>query len=184
MIWQEYMQALADRMKQPDAAQTNVRLGADIPYNIKGELEHVLVMSLNQVLGEIPEPDWDSFSSLAVKVITGGSFVVEWSQLAIPLALRRVLAISVDGEPSVLSSVGTFIQFAGTSSRYSSQVALINGAICFRGTTITVTYLSEPTMDEWKQSPKSILPPGYDLRVLDIAFKRYLISEYAPEWGA
>lgn len=185
MLFEEYMQAVADRIREPDLVGTFYQ--KDIPWLTRDRLEQVVVQSLNQVVREVPEADWDSFSSDAVKVITDGP-----SSIDLPKNFLRVLASSVNGQPAVQASVGSWQQMLKTAN-FSSPGERIPLTYTLRAGTawyiagagdLTLTILVEPDIDTWKGAVTSILPPGYDIRVIDIAAKRILISDYVPEWRA
>lgn len=177
MLWDDYMTSIAERLKEPEQAYLNARIMTGLPYVKRDDLEDVLHASLVQALREVEQSDWEAFSSLAVQHITGGPNVVE-----MPLNLVRILGASVDNGAAVQCSVANYFQWATGNSKYTNQYALFSGNCNFQGTSIDLRILVEPSLRDWKLAQTPVLPPGSDIRVIDIAVKRVIISDYVPEW--
>jgi len=178
MLWNDYMSAVALRMKEPDMAYLNGQYMQDVPYLTKDDLSQMLHASLTQVLREVDPADWEAFPSQAVQVLTGSS------PLVIPRSIVRPISYSVDGNATVYASVGSFYQSAAETgvNKFTNLFTLMDGLCVFLGSSITLTILVEPTITDWMTATNPILPPGHDVRVVDLTATRILISDYVPEW--
>lgn len=184
MIWNDYMTAVAERMREVEAL-ANIRYAISIPYFIQTELQYFLYEALTQVLREIPNTDYEGFSSVAVQTLstTVSSGYTGVGAIALPLNVARIIGVSVDGKPSVVASPGGFIQGMNmTGGRWTNRWTAMMGKVLFIGTNAKVTVLQEPTLAEWQAASTPVFPPGYDIRAIDVAHKRILIADYVPAW--
>lgn len=183
-LFSDFMNAVALRMRESEALGTT-RLTSQAPYFIETELAQIVYEALLQTLKEIPNEDYEGFSSLAVQqlsttVVSGYPGV---GAIAAPLNLARVLGASVDGNATVGSTPKSFVQAMNlTGTRWTNRWTLVAGKFLFIGTAAVFTVLVEPTLTAWQNASTPVLPPGYDIRAVDLAHKRVLIADYVPAW--
>jgi hypothetical protein len=184
MIFSEYVTAVALRMRESESlAQT--RITSQAPYFIASDLEQIVYEALTQTLYEVPNADYEGFTSDAVQVFStpATSGFTGVGAVAAPQNLARVIGVSIDGKPSVGSTPKAFVQAMNmTGGRWTNRWTIMEGNFLFIGTAAVITALVEPSIEVWKAAATPIFPPGYDIRAVDLAHKRVLIADYVPAW--
>src|ERR1035437_4209563 len=109
MLFNDYMRAVALRMREPEAAGT-VQLAYDAPYLLDLDSQGIVCGALLQTLNEVPKIDFDSFSGAAVTIVTGGipSSLPNISAAHVPLNAVRVLGATIDGLDTVKATPAGF----------------------------------------------------------------------------
>ena len=184
MLFNDYMRAVALRMREPEAAGT-VQFAYDAPYLLEPELQGIVYAALLQTLKEVPKVDFDSFSGAAVTIVTGGTptSLPNISGMPVPINAVRVLGVTIDGLDTVKATPAGLGQAVNMPpNRNTNRYTFMQGRVFFVGTNIVLTLLVEPTLDDWRVATKPILPPGFDIRAIDLAHKRVLIADYVPAW--
>jgi hypothetical protein len=183
-LFSDFMNAVVWRMREEEALG-NVRLTVQTPYFISNELQWIVYEALLQVLKEIPNEDFEGLSSLAVQSLstTVSSGYAGVGAIVAPLNTIRVLGATVDTKSTVGSSPKSFVQAMDMiGGRWTNRWTMIGGKFLYIGTNAVFTVLTEPTLAQWMAASVPVLPPGYDIRAVDLAHKRVLIADYVPAW--
>lgn len=186
MTWQEKVQYIADRVREPDLMATDQIVGqVNLPYFKKNFIEdHLRIVGL-ELLRETPEDELMAIGSDAIETITGDvtGIVNGINYIELPLTIIRVLSARIDESPAVYAGAANFLQRSGGGSRTGNCFTFYETFCAYIGNDLTMVCVKEPSLADFK-ADKKILPEGRDLEWIDRAIKRMMIEDFEPDGRA
>lgn len=181
--WDDMLSSVTARIREPETLIGPIPGELDIPYFTKAELEDHLLIVCNDLLREVPEDELMAIGSDAVTALQGSVAYGIFRSIPLPIEITSVLSATINTDPAVEASASGFFQLAQVDSTLDSAYTFSEGKALFYGTVsdvIKLFYIVEPSLAAWQglTSGKPILPPGYDLEVIDRTVARLQVIDY------
>lgn len=183
MTWDEKLEAIVARIREPEILTGAIPGQLDIPYFTKDEVEDHLLIVSNDLLREVTEDELMAIGSDAVTALQGSTTFGIFQCVPVPLDVIAILSATINSEPAVEASASGFFQLAQVDSSLDSAYSFAEGRALFYGTSSDVIKLfvvTEASLAAWQGSTggKPILPPGYDLEAIDRTVARLQMIDY------
>lgn len=179
--WIELLQSCAERMREPDILTSGSTESAEsrIPYSDASVVERFLYFASLLVLREVPLLELEELGSGAIEAVS----VVPTAAAPLDVFGYSTATIQqVSAGPFVMADAvapAVYFEQATVPSTISAIYTFYDGGVQFKGVTINITYLREPTLSEF-QNDDIILPPGYDEARIDLVHQLMLAEDFMP----
>lgn len=181
-MWQETLDAVVQRFREPEILDAPIPGELDIPFFTKDELESHLVIVAKDLLRDISPADLMAMGSAAATSVSGSAVFMGglFRSLDKPANAIGVLAATIGGYPCVEAAPAGFFQLVKVNSALDSAYLFAGDKVLFYGNgsqSLTMTFLLELPLATW-QSDVPILPPGYELELIERCVNRLRVIDY------
>lgn len=181
LSWQELIEQIASRERAIESAFTLPEYEPFGPYWSKEDIELFLLEISQRTLRELPPGAYENVGAVAVSgitVVSGATLPLD--TVGILSAMLQVGPTDTYFKPATRVSASHWYQMLNVSADEFARYALIGGKVVFKGSSLSLTLIEEPALDQWRQDVPILPPAGFDEPRIAWVHEKLMVQDFMP----